>query len=145
MVVAHLGSDDSGAINVPVGAEGKGLTGWDMDESDRDFGLVVATGSTLAFTSATGSRVDTTAPFEVFTGSEFITNTFAISVAPGATVAIVQFLVLSPVDSSATALVNTDAPAVADAAVLDILTNYATDGQYRTGMTQAQIDAVINF
>lgn len=89
MVVAYLGSDDSGAINVPVGAEGKGLTGWDMDQSDRDFGVVVGTGSTLAFTSATGSRAETTTSFEFTTGSEDITNIFAISVAPGATVAIV--------------------------------------------------------
>ena len=43
------------------------------------------------------------------------------------------------------ALTNTAGSPDVDAVVADIIANYATDGQYRSGMTQAQIDAVINF
>jgi hypothetical protein len=145
---ANLGSDDSGILYLTPGTDGKSLTGWDGDtqedppdatssSNDRDFAFVFGNVDSVDFTSATAIGADD--------GDDNITHRYTITVAPGQSVAIVNFILMNGIDTGATA---TDASARAtaiDAAAKAIVVNFWRDGQYRSGMTQEQIDAIINF
>ncbi len=74
-----------------------------------------------------------------------ITHRYDITVAPGETVVIVNFIIMNGVDTGDTATGITDLAIAIDAEANTIVDNFWRDGQYRTGMTQDQIDAILNF
>jgi hypothetical protein len=88
-------------------------------------------------------------------GNPFITVTYNISVPAGGSIAIVNFVLMDGTDTGRSGILGSTPYLPAngstwqateiDAAAKDILTNFWNDTQYRTGMTQAQINAVHNF
>ena len=133
----NLGSDGSGIIYLTPGTSGKALTSWDGSSSDRDVGIVFGSGATVPFTSDTGLGDNF--------GNDQIDETRSITVPAGGRVAVVHFIVMNGTDTGQTA---TDITALAtdiDTVVKDIVDNFRSDIQYRNGMTQQQIDAIINF
>ncbi len=142
-----LGSEGYGILYETPGTGGMALTGWDgtadagLDptgfSNDRDFALVFGDADSVTYTSATA--------LNTADGSGDITHEYNIIVDPGDTVSIVNFIVMNGVDTNDTAIdANATATAI-DAAALDIVDNFWNDDQYRAGMTQAQINAVVNF
>jgi hypothetical protein len=142
----NLGSDDAGILYLTPGTDGQALTGWDAEadsgydpsssSNDRDFAFVFGDVNEVVFTSATG--------LDTGDGSDSITHNYNVTVEPGETIAIVNFVVMNGIDTNMTATDETALATAIDAEVTNILTNFWTDNQYRTGMTQAQIDAIIN-
>jgi hypothetical protein len=142
----NLGSDSYGILYLTPGTDGQALTGWDASadsgydpdssSNDRDFAFVFGDVNEVVFTSATG--------LDAGDGSDDITHNYSITVEPGETVAIVNFVVMNGIDTNMTATDETALATEIDTEVTNILTNFWTDNQYRTGMTQAQIDAIIN-
>lgn len=144
----NLGSDDYGIIYLTPGTAGMALTGWDGEaqevppspatsSNDRDFAFVFGNVDNLNFTSATA--------IDAGDGSDSIEHGYNIAVAPGETVAIVNFIVMNGVDTGETAIDATALATAIDTEAKSIVDNFWIDGQYRTGMTQAQIDAIENF
>jgi hypothetical protein len=145
---ANLGSDDYGILYLTPGTNGKSLTGWDGEaqeipvdptssSNDRDFAFVFGNVDSLDFLSATAINAGD--------GSDTITHTYTITVNPGASVAIVNFILMNGIDTGTTAVDATARATAIDAAAKAIVDNFWKDGQYRSGMTQAQIDAILNF
>ena len=143
-----LGSDDYGILYLTPETLGMSLTGWDGEaqedppspassSNDRDFAFVFGNVDNLDFTSATA--------IDAGDGSDFIEHSYDIAVAPGETVAIVNFIVMNGVDTGETAADATARATAIDTEAKRIVDNFWNDGQYRTGMTQAQIDAIENF
>jgi hypothetical protein len=140
-----LGSDGDGTIDV-IG-DNAGFSTWDLRNEDRDVGVVYGAGVTLGFESAevaARTNVDTAFVYETLE-ADSITAKRTVIVEPGTTVTLVSFTILSTEHTAATALASTERAALVEEVANDILTNYATDGQFRTGMTQQQIDTTINF
>jgi hypothetical protein len=136
-----LGSDSYGIIYETPGttttAVTKAITAWDGNTDDRDIGMVFGINDGVDFTSDTA--------LEEGGGSEYIDTTYEITVTAGSRVAIVNFIVMNGVDTGLTAE-DIDAKATAiDAEVLKIVNDFWKDRQYRNGMTQKQIDAILNF
>jgi hypothetical protein len=130
-----LGSTGSGVIYFTPGTTNKALTSWDSAALTGDIGLVFGNAASAIFTSATGTVL----------GSEFITVSYSIIVPAGGRVAIVNFALMSGTDTGLTAI-DVDAKATEiDTEAANIVNNFWTDWQYRKGMTQEQIDAIINF
>lgn len=133
---SDLGSDGAGIIYYTPSTSSKSITTWDGGSSDRDIGMVYGSATTVAFTTA------------IFDGEEVsdqIEFTYDVTVPAGGQVAIVNFIVMNGTDTGKTA---TDANARAteiDTVAAAIVADFKTDVQYRNGMTQAQIDSVINF
>jgi len=68
-----------------------------------------------------------------------------ISYPPSGRAALVNIIILGTYDTCLTAA-NTSAQATEiDAEALKIVNNFCADIQYRDGMTQQQIDAIVNF
>ena len=68
-----------------------------------------------------------------------------VTVEPGATVSLAVFTIMSPVLTGATAADNTVHPTLVESTIATIQADLRSDGQYFTGMTQAQIDSLANF
>lgn len=132
-----LGSDDSGILYLTPETGSQALTCWDGSASDRDVALVFGTADSVDFLSDDGIANDN--------GSEYITHSFSITVDPGESLAIVNFIIMNGVDTGETAADITALATAIDAEAKVIVNNFWKDGQYRTGMTQAQIDAIVNF
>ena len=137
-----VGSDDKGVMYDPTGGN-QALIGYDLDLSDRDVGVVYGDG-VVTFASASGSRASLDDDFTVVDGSEIITVDYPVVIAPGGRVAIANFLLLG-LDNAAADSLDDSARSDLDAAAADVLTHYGDDGDYRAGLTQEQIDAIINF
>lgn len=147
---ANLGSDSSGILYLTPGTDGRSLTGWDGDAqedppdatssgNDRDFAFVFGDVDIVDFTSATALDNGNS------DGNDNISHSYPITVNPGEMVAIVNFVIMNGVDTGETATDVTARATAIDAAALDIVNDFWDDGQYRSGMTQEQIDAIINF
>ncbi len=145
---SNLGSDDNGILYLTPETAGMSLTGWDGEaqedpadpsssSNDRDFAFVFGNVDNLGFTSATA--------IDAWDGSDSIDHSYDITVNPGETVAIVNFVVMNGVDTGETAADATARATAIDTEAKEIVDNFWNDGQYRTGMTQAQIDAIMNF
>lgn len=145
---ADLGSDGYGILYQTPGTAGMALTGWDgkaqedppdpaSSSNDRDFAFVFGTVDKLIFSPATAVNAGD--------GSENIDHSYDISVAPGETVAIVNFVVMKGVDTGETAVDASARATAIDVEAKKIVDDFWKDGQYRSGMTQAQIDAILNF
>ena len=147
---ANLGSDSAGILYLTPGTDGYSLTGWDgyaqedppdasSSGNDRDFAFVFGNVDTVDFVTATAldnGNGD---------GSDNITHSYSITVNPGEMLAIVNFVVMNGVDTGESATDVTARATAIDAEALDIVNNFWDDVQYRNGMTQEQIDAIINF
>jgi hypothetical protein len=147
---ANLGSDSSGILYLTPGTDGRSLTGWDGEaqeipfdatssSNDRDFAFVFGDVDTVDFTTATALDDGNS------DGSDSISHTYSVTIDPGQTYAIVNFIVLNGVDTGETAVDVTARATAVDAEALNIVDNFWDDGQFRSGMTQEQIDAIINF
>jgi hypothetical protein len=140
---SNLGSDSSGAIFT---IDGVALSSWDLSRSDLDVGMLFGAGATLTFTSASGTRATADENFGVTGGDDDFTASYALTVEPGETVSLAIFTVMDPARTADTGALTSDArPAGVEATIATIRADIGTDGQYLTGMTQAQIDALQNF
>jgi len=136
-----LGSGQCGVIYDTPGTGGKAITSWDSSQHDRDVGMVFGLVSTKTYTS---NPVFTTS-YASCTGNVNISYDYVITVPAGGRVALVNFIILGSHDTGLTATSITSKAAEIDAEVAKIVSNFWTDGQYRTGMTQEQINAIKNF
>jgi len=143
----NLGSDGDGILYLTPGTGGQALTGWDGDgdtppdptgsDNDRDFALVFGTIDAIAYSSDDGLDNEN--------GSANINYSFSITVPAGESVALVNFVLMNGTDTEDTASnINARATAI-DNAALHVVQEFWNDGQYRSGMTQEQIDAILNF
>jgi hypothetical protein len=144
---SDLGSDDYGILYLTPGTDGHALTCWDgrayasptptSSENDRDVAFVFGAVADVNFTTATAIGTSD--------GSDEIDHHYELTLEPGATAAIVNFIIMGGMDTGETAEDATALATVVDAAAVDIVTNFWNDNQYRSGMTQEQIDAIVNF
>ncbi|MDA8099749.1 MAG: hypothetical protein M0042_08990 [Nitrospiraceae bacterium] len=132
-----LGSDGAGIIYYAPGTNDRALTSWDT-MGGRDVGLVFGNAKSVTFTSDDGTGT---------TGSGIITVAYDITVPAGGSVAIVNFVIMDGVDTGQIAPLDdyTKKAADIDTAAAAIVSGFWTDEQYRTGMTQEQVDGVKNF
>jgi hypothetical protein len=134
---SNLGSDNYGIIYYTPNTGNQALTTWDGGTGDRDVGFVFGNATTVDFTSDDGIGNGN--------GSDGITHTYDITVPAGGRVAIVNFMIMNGTDTGSTAVDITDLATDIDTEAKLIVDNFWTDGQYRAGMTQAQINAIENF
>jgi hypothetical protein len=135
----NLGSDNAGFVYTTPNTNSKSLSSWDGSGDDRDIALVHGAGATVRpYTNPTT------------VGSSGITNNiyfdYVITVAPGARVSIVQFVVMGDEITGSSPGVTTNSRAtVVDGIAQGIVNNFRSDPKYRNGMTQRQIDSILNF
>jgi len=132
----NLGSDDAGIIYATPGATTKALTTWDGASSDRDIGFVFGAATSVNFVTATG--------INTWDGSDDITWTFDVTVPAGGSITLVHFVILSGADTGQANDINARATEV-DTLAADIANNFRTKFAYQRGMTQAQLDTLVNF
>ena len=139
-----LGSGGRGVIYDTPGANGKALTSWDggvpagdtTTPETRDIGMVFGSGVTKTALTATAAA----------TGSPNIKFTHTITVAAGASVALVNFIIMTGTDTGLMAAGDVNALATeVDALAADIANNFRSNFAYQRGMMQAQLDTLINF
>lgn len=135
----NLGSDNAGIIYATPGTGGRSVTTWDGDAEDRDIAMVYGNNAVpQPYTSNTGLGGGD--------ASGDLYWAYNITVAPGATVTIVQFIVLpSKVTGQTPGATISTLATEADAIALDIVNNFRSNVKYRNGMTQKQIDTIFNF
>jgi hypothetical protein len=135
----NLGSDDSGIIYSTPGTAGRAVTTWDGSSSDRDVAFVYGNVAVpQPFSSDDGLGNDN--------GNDNMYWDYHITVGPGATVTVVQFIILPSKATWQTPGVTISTKATeADAIALDIVNNFRNDVKYRHGMTQKQLDTILNF
>ncbi len=132
-----LGSAGYAIIYDTPSTSKKAITAWDGSQTTRDIGMVFGNADQVDYTTATALNTQD--------GIDTIDFYYNITVQPGGRVALVNFIILGTYDTSLTAV---DASALAteiDNEAQNIVNNFWTDPQYRDGMTQQQIDAIINF
>jgi hypothetical protein len=138
----NLGSDNCGVIYDTPGTSGKAITSWDTTWDDRDIGMVTGLVSSKTYSTTTVLNPHWNASCD---GLDSISFDYVITVLAGGKAAIVNFIVLGSHDTGLTAADTSARAAEVDAEAARIVNNFWTDGQYRTGMTQAQIDVIKNF
>jgi hypothetical protein len=129
----------TGMIAYTPGTTGA-LSSWDnlAGQGDRDVGLVFGSGAAPVFKSATG--IDTAS------GNDLITVEYTITVPALGRRALVNFVVMNGIDTGElTGVTASTRPGEIDAENIKILGGYGTDPQYQEGMTQEQIESVVNF
>ena len=131
------GSDGYGITYYTPGTGNKAYTSWDGDAYDRDIGWVFGNATSVTFTSASALHTSD--------GSGGNYAYFNITVPAGGKVAIVNFIIMDGTDTGLTATDITARATEIDTAAAAIVTNFWTDSQYRNGMTQEQINAIVNF
>lgn len=137
-----LGSNGEGIIYDTFVAPSPAVTTWDsLTPGKRDIGWAFGDATSVAWISddALGASGN---------GNDIITVTFDISVPAGQSVALAQFLVLDNDSTGRTASSVNDAAVTVDDVLQDIVDGWPVGGvvnEYTNGMTQAQIDAVMNF
>lgn len=144
---SDFGSDSYGILYLTPGTGGRALTGWDgyeysgpnpnSSDNDRDFAIVFGDIDAIAYSSDDGLGNGN--------GVEYMDHQYDVTIQPGQTMALVNFILMNGVDTGETASdMNARATAI-DEAALRVVQEFWNDGQYRSGMTQEQIDAIINF
>jgi len=139
----NLGSDSCGVIYDSPGTGGKAITSWDTTWRDRDIGMVFGLVSSKTYTSTTVQ--DPNFINGNCDGNDDIYFEYGITVPPGGRVTLVNFIIMGVHDTGLTATDVTAKATEIDTEAAKIVSNFWTDGQYRTGMTQLQIDAIKNF
>jgi hypothetical protein len=133
----NLGSDGSGIIYPTPGATQKALSTWDGGTGDRDIGFAFGTADGVVYKSATALGTSD--------GSDGVNFKFNLSVPAGATVTLMNFLVMTGTDTGLTATDITARATQADTQTADIANNFRTNFAYQRGLTQAQLDTLKNF
>jgi hypothetical protein len=148
----NLGSDGWGIIYQTPNTGGTAYTTWDgaraltswdgwggggFMDSDRDVGFVFGTADRVEFLSDDG--------FNNGNGSDVISFYYRIYVPHGAKVAIVNFIVMSGESNEATALSFSDKASTIDSEIQNIVNTFWDNDKYRRGMTQEQIESIVNF
>ena len=136
---SSLGSLGCGIIYSSPATTPRAVTSWDGAAFDRDIGWVFGSKATVSFTS------DST--YDCLAGSPFIDVAFPVTIAAGAKIAIVNFIIMDGTDTGAlSTTVDITAKATEiDSEIAKIMTDFWTDNQYRNGMTQDQISVIHNF
>jgi hypothetical protein len=132
---SDLGSDGDGVVYPRGGA----LVSWDLSGGDRDLALVYGNGFDFDF--------ETAADFvgnDAEEASDFITAQRTLTINPGQTQTVVTFVFLGVGSTANTAIDENDQSVEVNALVDDVSLNFFNDGLYRTGMTQVQIDTIVN-
>lgn len=125
-----MGSDGAGVFYNTPGANERAVTTWDSDCADRDAGFVI--GDASLFDSANEEGY----PF----------HEYDITVPAGDSVVLVNFIVMTGDDTCQTAGGDLSTLATnVDGENLRILNGFCKHGEFRDGMTAAQIANVINF
>ena len=133
---SNLGSDSDGIIYETPNTNGKGLTTWDGDNSDRDVGFAFGSAEEIYFLSEDGIGNGN--------GDDDLSWSYNVTIPAGGTVSIVNFIVMNGTDTSDIATDITARATDIDNDVAAIVNGYSSDVQYRHGMTQKQLDTVIN-
>jgi len=133
----NLGSDSYGIVYTTTATAGKALIGWDGSGDDRDLGLVFGSADKVDFLSDDGLNAGN--------AGGMIYVSYNITVTAGSRVAIVNFVIMDGINTGETASDITAKATAIDAEAVKIANNFWTDVQYREGMTQKQIDAILNF
>ena len=133
----NLGSDNAGIIYPTPGATLKSLTSWDGSGSDRDYALVFGAADVVTYKSASA--------LNTYDGSEAPQFQFNISVPPGATVTLMNFIVLTGTSTWMGAVDVTAKATEADTQAADIANNFRPNLAYQRGLTQQQLDTLKNF
>ncbi|WP_157730995.1 hypothetical protein [Variovorax sp. HW608] len=133
----NLGSDTAGIIYPTPGATQKSLTNWDGSGSDRDYGMIFGAADVVTYRSASA--------LNTYDGSETPQFQFNISVPPGATVTLMNFIVMTGTSTWMGAVDITAKATEVDTQAADIANNFRTNLVYQRGLTQQQLDTLKNF
>ena len=133
----NLGSDGYGIIYATPGSNDKALTTWDGGTQDRNVGFVFGSASTVVYQSDS--------PMGTGSGDGYITVEFEVTVPAGASVTLVNFVVMTGADTGETAADETARASDVDAAAADIANAFRSNVAYQRGMTQSQLDTLKNF
>ncbi|ALC17644.1 hypothetical protein DSOUD_2916 [Desulfuromonas soudanensis] len=129
----------TGMIAYTPGTTGA-LSSWDnlAGDRDRDLGLVFGRAEAVLF--------DAPSAIGLADGDDLITVTYNLTVPALGRRALVNFVVMNGIDTGEISSVTASTrPVEIDAENMKILSGYGTDPQYQEGMTQEQIEAVVNF
>lgn len=139
-----LGSAFKGVIYPDNAITPRALTSWDgtalADLPDRDIGLVfgnISNPPDLIFASATA--------LDTADGDDIIEIPYDVTIPAGGRVTLVHFALMSGENTGASAVDITARATTIDTEIAKILANFRTDPRYRDGMTQSQIDTLLNF
>lgn len=132
-----LGSYGTAIIYDTPSTSNRAITAWDGSQTTRDIGMVFGNADQVDYASDTGLNAGN--------GSDTIDFYYNITVPPAGRVALVNFIILGTYDTSLTAADTSAYATEIDNEAQNIVNNFWTDPQYRDGMTQQQIDAIINF
>jgi len=137
----NLGSDGSGIVYPTPETDNRSLTTWDGSRNDRDIGLVHGRMDTVIFSSASVAEGD---------GGEGdadddVSYARSITVPAGGRVTVLNFVILSGTDTGQTATDDTARATEVDTLAAAIVNGFRTDLAYQRGLTQAQLDTVVNF
>ena len=136
----NLGSEGRGVIYPSEGCSGKALTAWDSGQgtdTTRDVGIVFGTAGSVDFRSASGTGGPD--------GSSHIDVTFKVSLLPGETATLVNFLLLSGAASGKQAADERIFATEVDAVAADIVGGFPGQAIFRRGMTRQQLHSLRNF
>ena len=134
---SNLGSDGAGIIYETPGTNGQALTTWDGNARDRDVAFV--------FGSARDVEYRSTDQLETYNGDDNLRWSFDVTVPAGGSVTVVNFVVMTGVDTGQVAADTSARAEEADTIAADIVDHFRTDPLLRRGMTQAQLDTLVNF
>lgn len=137
----NLGSDGSGIVYPTPETDNRSLTTWDGSSNDRDIGLVHGRMDTVIFSSASlageeGGEGD---------ADDDVSYARSITVPAGGRVTVLNFVILSGTDTGQTATDDTARATEVDTLAAAIVNGFRTDLAYQRGLTQAQLDTVVNF
>jgi hypothetical protein len=135
------GSDATGTLYATADVTNLAITSWDSDGGTRDVGWAFGTATSVAWTSDDTLGVSGN-------GNQIVTVTYDLDLAPGETVALAHYLVLDTRSTGDSASAVADTADTVDAQLQAILNGWPAGGQvnrFTSGLTQAQIDAVLNF
>ena len=118
----------------------RALSSWDnlAGDRDRDLGLVFGSGAT--------ALIDAPSAVSAADGNDLITVSYNLTVPALGRRALVNFVVMNGIDTGELSGVTASTrPGEIDAENILILEGYGIEPQYREGMTQEQIESVVNF
>ncbi len=142
-----LGSDGTGIIYDTPDANGRAITSRDYSPTpsgssfspsrqDPDVALVFGKNATVVYQTATFGNQD---------GYDGIQISYALTIPPGETVTLVNFLLMSGQETGLTATDGSARATELDTAAADIANNFRTHWAYQRGMLAEQLSTVYNF
>jgi amidase len=144
---SNLGSDGSGLSSYVPGTGNRAMSSWDahtndpLGWSDRDVGIVWGTATTSTFDIDAAPNFPSAGIL-----SDGINHSYDIVIAPGQSKSVVNFIIMTGVATAGQAGTTfTSRAAAVDSRALDIVNNFKTSLIYRKGMTQKQLDTLVNF